>query len=210
MAATSIFEIFKIGVGPSSSHTVGPMRAARKFALNVRSGFGLESVGRIAVNLYGSLALTGRGHASDTAILLGLSGEEPERIDPDMIPERTNEIRETGRLRLLDEHEIPFNADTDLVFLFSEQLERHTNGMRFSAYDSDGKLLLTEDYFSLGGGFIARNDEPEQAAFTGNPPYMYRSGKTLLALAHENGLTIDELVHSNETFWQTAADVDLP
>ena len=208
MAATSIFEIFKIGVGPSSSHTVGPMRAARKFALNVRSGFGLESVGRIAVNLYGSLALTGRGHASDTAILLGLSGEEPERIDPDMIPERTNEIRETGRLRLLDEHEIPFNADTDLVFLFSEQLERHTNGMRFSAYDSDGKLLLTEDYFSLGGGFIARNDEPEQAAFTGNPPYMYRSGKTLLALAHENGLTIDELVHSNETFWQTAADVD--
>lgn len=208
MAATSIFEIFKIGVGPSSSHTVGPMRAARKFALNVRSGFGLESVGRMAVNLYGSLALTGRGHASDTAILLGLSGEEPERIDPDMIPERTNEIRETGRLRLLDEHEIPFNADTDLVFLFSEQLERHTNGMRFSAYDSDGKLLLTEDYFSLGGGFIARNDEPEQAAFTGNPPYMYRSGKTLLALAHENGLTIDELVHSNETFWQTAADVD--
>lgn len=208
MAATSIFEIFKIGVGPSSSHTVGPMRAARKFALNVRSGFGLESVGRIAVNLYGSLALTGRGHASDTAILLGLSGEEPERIDPDMIPERTNEIRETGRLRLLDEHEIPFNADTDLVFLFSEQLERHTNGMRFSAYDSDGKLLLTEDYFSLGGGFIARNDEPEQAAFTGNPPYMYRSGKTLLSLAHENGLTIDELVHSNETFWQTAADVD--
>ena len=208
MAATSIFEIFKIGVGPSSSHTVGPMRAARKFALNVRSGFGLESVGRIAVNLYGSLALTGRGHASDTAILLGLSGEEPERIDPDMIPERTNEIRETGRLRLLDECEIPFNADTDLVFLFSEQLERHTNGMRFSAYDSDGKLLLTEDYFSLGGGFIARNDEPEQAAFTGNPPYMYRSGKTLLALAHENGLTIDELVHSNETFWQTAADVD--
>ncbi|HEY5655216.1 MAG TPA: L-serine ammonia-lyase [Woeseiaceae bacterium] len=208
MAATSIFEIFKIGVGPSSSHTVGPMRAARKFALNVRSGFGLESVGRMAVNLYGSLALTGRGHASDTAILLGLSGEEPERIDPDMIPERTNEIRETGRLRLLDEHEIPFNADTDLVFLFSEHLERHTNGMRFSAYDSDGKLLLTEDYFSLGGGFIARNDEPEQAAFTGNPPYMYRSGKTLLALAHENGLTIDELVHSNETFWQTAADVD--
>lgn len=208
MAATSIFEIFKIGVGPSSSHTVGPMRAARKFALNVRSGFGLESVGRIAVNLYGSLALTGRGHASDTAILLGLSGEEPERIDPDMIPERTNEIRETGRLRLLDEHEIPFNADTDLVFLFSEQLERHTNGMRFSAYDSDGKLLLTEDYFSLGGGFIARNDEPEQAAFSGNPPYMYRSGKTLLSLAHENGLTIDELVHSNETFWQTAADVD--
>ena len=208
MAATSIFEIFKIGVGPSSSHTVGPMRAARKFALNVRSGFGLESVGRIAVNLYGSLALTGRGHASDTAILLGLSGEQPERIDPDMIPERTNEIRETGRLRLLDEHEIPFNADTDLVFLFSEQLERHTNGMRFSAYDSDGKLLLTEDYFSLGGGFIARNDEPEQAAFSGNPPYMYRSGKTLLALAHENGLTIDELVHSNETFWQTAADVD--
>jgi L-serine dehydratase len=208
MAATSIFEIFKIGVGPSSSHTVGPMRAAREFALNVQSGFGLESVGRMAVNLYGSLALTGRGHASDTAILLGLSGEEPERIDPDMIPERTNKIRETGRLRLLDEHEIPFNADTDLVFLFSEQLERHTNGMRFSAYDRDGKLLLTEDYFSLGGGFIARNDEPEQAAFSGNPPYMYRSGKTLLALAHENGLTIDELVHSNETFWQTAADVD--
>ena len=208
MAATSIFEIFKIGVGPSSSHTVGPMRAAREFALNVQSGFGLESVGRVAVNLYGSLALTGRGHASDTAILLGLSGEEPERIDPEMIQELTKEIRETGRLRLLDECEIPFNADTDLVFLFSEQLERHTNGMRFSAYDSDGKLLLTEDYFSLGGGFIARNDEPEQAAFSGNPPYMYRSGKTLLALAHENGLTIDELVYSNETFWQTAADVD--
>ena len=120
MAATSIFEIFKIGVGPSSSHTVGPMRAAREFALNVQSGFGLESVGRVAVNLYGSLALTGRGHASDTAILLGLSGEEPERTDPEMIPERTNEIRETGRLRLLDEHEIPFNADTDLVFLFSD------------------------------------------------------------------------------------------
>ena len=208
MAATSIFEIFKIGIGPSSSHTVGPMKAAREFAAGLQSRFGLGTVGRVAVNLYGSLALTGRGHASDTAIILGLEGEEPERVDPDRIPVLVKTVAETGRLKLLGEQEIAFDMGTDLVFLFSEQLERHTNGMRFSAYDRNGQLLLTEDYFSLGGGFIARNDEPEQAAFAGNPPFMYRSGKTLLSLAEENGLGIDELVYRNETFWQSAEEVD--
>ena len=208
MAATSIFEIFKIGIGPSSSHTVGPMKAAREFAAGLQSRFGLGTAGRVAVNLYGSLALTGRGHASDTAIILGLEGEEPERVDPDRIPVLVKAVAETGRLKLLGEQEIAFDMGTDLVFLFSEQLERHTNGMRFSAYDRNGQLLLTEDYFSLGGGFIARNDEPEQAAFAGNPPFMYRSGKTLLSLADEHSLGIDELVYRNETFWQSAEEVD--
>jgi len=208
MAATSIFEIFKIGIGPSSSHTVGPMKAAREFVLGLQTRFGLANVGRVAVNLYGSLALTGRGHATDTAIILGLSGEDPEHADPDRIPVIVKAVSETGRLALLGEQEIAFDTSTDLAFLFSEQLERHTNGMRFSAYDLNGQLLQTEDYFSLGGGFIARNDEPEQAAFSGNPPFMYRSGKTLLSLADENGLTIDELVYRNETFWQSAEEVD--
>ena len=159
MSATSIFEIFKIGIGPSSSHTVGPMKAAREFAERlIESNSG--SVARVGVNLYGSLALTGRGHATDTAIILGLSGEQPEKIDPDRIPGIVDAVRNDGCLQLLGNQSITFSIENDINFLVTEQLDRHTNGMRFTATDDDGNKLLSEDYFSIGCGFIARNDEP--------------------------------------------------
>lgn len=190
MAAVSVFDIFKIGVGPSSSHTVGPMKAARAFADSLEG----EPVARIKVTLFGSLAWTGKGHATDSAILLGLAGHDPETVDPDEIDTLLAELRAEEKV--------------DIEFNFDRELERHTNGMTFLALDEQGNSLRSDDYFSLGGGFIARNDEPEAGADAKEPPLMYSSGDSLLGIAATNDLSIAGVVCRNEATWRDGKAVD--
>ena len=204
MAAVSIFDIFKIGIGPSSSHTVGPMKAAGAFA---RSLEGLTPA-RLETTLYGSLAFTGRGHGTDTAVVLGLSGAEPDSLDPDTVPGLLAGIRESGRLSLPSGQAIDFVAERDIVFNFSEELPRHTNGMRFRAFSREGDILKESDYYSLGGGFIARGDEPEESTLEGEPVYSYSTSQELLDVAATAGLSIAELVLANEEQWQSAVAVE--
>ena len=205
MPAISIFDIFKRGIGPSSSHTVGPMKAARAFARQLAGADG--EVARIAVRLYGSLAFTGRGHGTDNAVLAGLGGEEPETTDAERMHRLVQAIRADGILEVPDLGAIPFAEKDDLVFDFEEQLPRHTNGMRFTALDRAGEVVRTDDYYSLGGGFIVRGDEPERPAQEGEPPLPFTSAAGLLELAGRNELTIAELVMQNETHWRPAAEV---
>ena len=204
MAAVSVFDIFKIGVGPSSSHTVGPMKAARAFVDSIDG----QPVARIEVTLFGSLAWTGKGHGTDSAILLGLAGYEPETIDADEIDNLLAVIRANKRIVVPGVGEIAFDPETDLVFNFERELDRHTNGMAFVARDVEGKMLIEEHYFSLGGGFIARNDEPEAAAHDKEPPLLYSTSESLLALASSNNLSIAELVYKNELTWRSAEVID--
>ena len=190
MAAVSVFDIFKIGIGPSSSHTVGPMKAARTFANNLQGG----DVANIHVTLFGSLAWTGKGHGTDAAILLGLAGYKPETIDPDKVEDILARVREENRVH------IDFN--------YERELGRHTNGMSFVALDADGNTLLEEEWYSLGGGFVARGDEPEMSVDRVDPPFKYKTSESLLGLAAENNLTIAELLRENEATWCDALEVD--
>ena len=206
MPAISIFDIFKIGIGPSSSHTVGPMKAARQFAAGLANA-GIP-VTRVTVTLHGSLAFTGKGHATDSAIILGLQGAEPETVDPDAVEGLLRTVHAEKVLQIPGLGVLPFDPATDLVFDLQTELPRHTNGMRFNALDAAGEVIFSEDYYSLGGGFVARSDEPEVASQTGEPPYPYSSGRELLTLAGENNLTIAELVYQNEQSWRSVEEID--
>ena len=201
MAAVSVFDIFKIGIGPSSSHTVGPMKAARAFVS------GLESVSRIEVTLFGSLAWTGKGHGTDSAVLLGLMGLEPETIDPDVVDDLLAAVHRDKKLGVSDLGSIDFDPEHDLLFTFEQELPRHTNGMRFVAFDDEQAVLADENYYSLGGGFIARNDDPETASHAGEPRLAYSTSESLLQVAADNKLTIAELLMRNETAWKSEDDV---
>jgi len=210
--AVSLFDLFKIGIGPSSSHTVGPMRAAVRFAERWLKQPGLlNEVVHVRVELFGSLALTGRGHGTDKAMLMGLEGHEPDRIDPDSIPETLQRIRSAGRLRLLGEHDIAFDEKTDLVFNKRQKLPYHSNGMRFSAFDSAGNTLATRDYYSVGGGFVVNTDEAAEdriVADTTALPHPFASGKELLHRCADGFLTIPELMRANERVWRDDAAID--
>jgi L-serine dehydratase len=202
----SVFDIFKIGIGPSSSHTMGPMRAAHQFALGLQRDGLLAATTYVAVRLYGSLALTGAGHGTDRAVLVGLEGADPETVDPDSIEPTLQRIRSTGRIQLLGQHEIAFDEPMQLLFMVHERLPRHSNGMRFTALDAKRNVLREEDYYSIGGGFIVRGDEEEAHDTTGTHrmvPFPFTSGAELLALSRENGLEIFELVLANERTWNT-------
>jgi L-serine dehydratase len=205
----SVFEIFKVGIGPSSSHTMGPMRAAREFALTLKRDGLLPGTREIAVRLYGSLALTGVGHGTDRAVLAGLEGAEPESVDPDSIEPTVQRIRASGRIRLLGEHEIEFDEPMQLLFMQHERLPRHSNGMRFTALGEGQRILREENYYSIGGGFIVRGDENEAREVAGHapPPYPFESGAQLLALCREHGLEMYELVLANERAWASEAEV---
>ena len=199
----STFDIFKIGIGPSSSHTMGPMRAAREFALRLKSAGLLEKTSQVVTRLYGSLALTGGGHGTYRAVLLGLTGEDPQTVDPDSMEPTLLQIRSSGQLRLLGVHPIAFDEPMQLLFMRAERLPRHTNGMRFTALDADGVRLAEEEYYSLGGGFIVRGEEPEAASASTAVPYPFASGEELLGLCREQGLEIFELMLANERTWRT-------
>src|SRR5467141_3019107 len=205
----SVFDIFKVGLGPSSSHTMGPMRAAREFALGLKRDGLLTPTEEIAVRLYGSLAFTGVGHGTDRAILAGLEGAEPESVDPDSIEPTVQRIRTSGRIRLAGEHEIVFDEPMQLLFMHHERLPGHSNGMRFTALGSDRRRLREEDYYSVGGGFIVRGEEQEarEAGSRAVPPYSFTSGAQLLALCREHGLEMYELVLANERTWTSEAQV---
>ena len=206
MAAISVFDIFKVGIGPSSSHTVGPMKAAGEFALRLEPV--ADQVAAIEVTLYGSLAYTGKGHGTDSAIVLGLMGLRPETIDPDSVEGLLRAVHDSKILRLPAVGEIRFDPKADLVFELQQELPRHTNGMRFVARAGSGVVLADERYYSLGGGFIARNDEPETSEQEGEPPYRYHSSETLLQVAGDEGLSIAELVYRNERHWRSAKDIE--
>jgi L-serine dehydratase len=205
----SVFDIFKVGIGPSSSHTMGPMRAARAFVVELKRAGLLEATQEIAVRLYGSLALTGAGHGTDRAVLAGLEGAEPESVDPDSIDPLLKRIRSSGRIRLLGEHEIAFDEPMQLLFMHHERLPRHSNGMRFTALGAGQRVLREEDYYSIGGGFIVRGDESEAAEAHSHapPPYPFASGEELLRLCREHGLEMFELMLANERTWASEAQV---
>ena len=205
MPAISVFDIFKIGVGPSSSHTVGPMKAARQFALGLANT--RHQVARIQVTLHGSLAYTGKGHGTDSAVILGLMGCQPDTLDPDDVDGMLRAVHASARLTVPGIGEIEFAPNDDLVFEYGEELPRHTNGMRFAALDADGNILLSDDYYSLGGGFVARGDEPELSNQEGEPPFPFTSGDELLELAEKNSLTIAELILRNEQQWRSGEEI---
>ena len=202
----SIFDIFKIGIGPSSSHTVGPMKAARAFVYSLRNL--TAEVGSIEVSLHGSLAWTGKGHGTDSAVLLGLSGLEPDTIDPDGVDEFLRTLHRDKRIDIPGIGMLDFDPESQLVFDFENELPRHTNGMRFIARSTSGDELVNDNYYSLGGGFIARNDDPEPVMQEGAAPLPFTSCESLLQQAADNKLTIAELVYRNEVSWRDEDEVD--
>jgi L-serine dehydratase len=205
----SVLDIFKIGVGPSSSHTVGPMRAARAFARALEEGGHLARTARVITQLYGSLALTGKGHGTDRAIILGLLGATPDGVDPDQIEALVQDARDAGRLTLLGTHVVRFDEPMDLLFLRTEVLARHPNGMRFTALDADDRPLHAAEYFSVGGGFIVRGDEPEAVANAVEVRRPFASAAELLARCRAEGVSIAELVRRNETAFRSEAETQL-
>jgi L-serine dehydratase len=205
---TSIFDLFKIGIGPSSSHTVGPMRAARRFTCSLQTAGLLDRTARVMAELYGSLALTGIGHGTDRAILLGLAGEKPEEVDPEQIPWIVDRIRNTHTIRLLEEREIPFNIETDLLFHMDQRLPGHPNGMEFSAMDESGGRLLSEIYYSIGGGFIVKEGEPAASECESLPvPHPFSNGAEMLEQAATKNLPVWQLMLENESALRPEAEV---
>ncbi|MFC5831931.1 L-serine ammonia-lyase [Nonomuraea insulae] len=209
--AISVFDLFKIGIGPSSSHTGGPMAAAHKFARGLDQDGLLDQVTRVETILYGSLGLTGKGHGSDKAVLLGLSGEKPELVDVDTVDARVAQMRESGTILLYGSHEIPFVVGDHLVFERKISLPEHPNGMRFTAYAASGELLREKVYFSVGGGFVvdekatgADRIKPDDTVLT----YPFTTGEELLKHCLNTGLSISALMLENErAFGRTEEEI---
>ena len=204
----SVFDIFKIGIGPSSSHTMGPMNAARSFAQLLAARDLLERTAQVSAQLYGSLALTGRGHCTDRAILLGLEGFSPETIDSSMIEPTLQRIRGSGRIRLLGRYEIGFDEPLNLLFHIDQVLPGHSNGMRFTAHDAALQVLAREEYYSIGGGFIVQaGAQADAGAARREPPYEFNSAARLLEHGRTQGLEIHELVLARERTWRSDAEI---
>ncbi|MBA2711873.1 MAG: L-serine ammonia-lyase [Tatlockia sp.] len=199
----SVFDLFSVGIGPSSSHTVGPMLSANAFLILLESNQLLERTERIKIELYGSLALTGKGHGTDKAILNGLEGKSPETVNPELMVPRMQEILETKTLYLAGRKNILFNESDDFLFYQKELLPKHTNGMRFTAYDVIQNLLSTQVYYSIGGGFICTEEEFEKPTMSVMPPpYPFTTARQLLRLCKENNLSIAQLMMANELNWR--------
>ncbi len=209
--SASVFDLFKIGIGPSSSHTVGPMVAARHFLQDLRDAERLADVARLKVSLHGSLAFTGKGHASDKAILLGLSGEHPSVIDPDDVDGLLDDIRQSRGIRLLGAREIPFDEANDLVLDYDEVLPAHSNGMRFEAYDTQGKLIESVVTYSVGGGFVATEAElaADNPVIVPGPclPYPFKTGEEMLRMGEASGKGIAEMMMANECVSRSEEEV---
>jgi L-serine dehydratase len=207
--AISVFDLFKIGIGPSSSHTVGPMRAARTFALGLQVAGLLEQTSALQAELFGSLGATGKGHGSDKAVILGLEGEEPDKTPIERIEPRLHEIRHDRQLRLLGTHLIAFVEKQHLLFR-KTSLPYHPNGMKFSALAADGSLLHSRTYYSVGGGFVVDEtaigqDRVKQDAT--RLPYEFHSGEELLRLCHRHHLSISQIMLENERVWRSEAEI---
>ena len=207
--AVSVFDLFKIGIGPSSSHTVGPMRAAQIFASGLRRSGVLARVHSVRAELYGSLGATGKGHGSDKAVLLGLEGEVPDQVDPDQVEGRLARIRAEERLKLAGDHEIRFVEREHLVMHRRQSLPYHPNGMRITAFDAAGETLVTKVYYSVGGGFVV--DETAAGADrivadTTPLAHSFHSAAELLARCHDKHLSISALMMENERAWRRDAE----
>lgn len=193
----SVFDLFKIGIGPSSSHTVGPMRASRMFAEDL-GDFKLAATREIRIELFGSLGATGRGHAAPTALVLGLIGERPETVDPDHATELARVIKATGRLDVLGRHQIRYIEDEHLIMRPRDRLPGHVNGMRFTALGDGGSTLSCNDYYSIGGGFVVRGEITPNVVATVNVPWPFDSAQSLLAICEKKGWAISDVVRENE------------
>ncbi|MDB5503306.1 MAG: L-serine ammonia-lyase [Tardiphaga sp.] len=204
-----VFELFKIGIGPSSSHTVGPMKAASAFATALAQTNALPRIARVRVDLFGSLAWTGKGHGTDKAVILGLSGETPEGIDPDMVEQIIADVDTRHVIRFAGRRTIPFDATTDIVFDRLSATPQHPNTFAMTVFDTDGGVLSSERWCSIGGGFVVREDEIglPRVETADAQPYPFRSGRDLLALGAASGLSIAEMVMANEASFRPAADV---
>ncbi len=220
--AISVFSLFSIGVGPSSSHTVGPMRAARQFLLNCQEKQVFSSIYSIVVHLYGSLALTGKGHATDMAILLGLQGETPDGVHPADIAHKMRHIRDNKSLNLLGTHPIHFEEDAGLLFHNDTFLPFHSNGMRFTVFNSSHKELFTQVFYSVGGGFVVNHESTLKSSKTApsttlsssptapqlpSVPYPFKCGDDILHHCEKHGITIQELMMANEKTWHTEKEI---
>ncbi len=200
----SIFDLFKVGIGPSSSHTVGPMVAANRFLAELEEKALLPQVAGVKVNLYGSLAMTGKGHATDIAVLLGLLGEAPDSVDPNRVEEYIEEIKNSGQLNLAGKHPVPFVMEEHLPFNFGQSLPKHPHGMRFQAFDAAGIVLRDSIYYSVGGGFVlsdaeARDDGKSIASDADEDAlYRFNNGVELLELGQREKLSIAEIVLAND------------
>jgi L-serine dehydratase len=203
---TSLFELFKIGIGPSSSHTVGPMRAANRFVRSVEETGLLESVQRVRVELFGSLALTGMGHGTDRGILLGLLGKHPDEVDPAEIQGTVEHIRETQTILLLGKKLAIFRHE-DLVWNKDSLLPGHSNGMRFVALGAGNEILDRREYYSVGGGFVREEGQQDSGEDKTPVPYPFRNAADLLELGETWHLKIHELMLANERTWRTDEEI---
>ncbi|TKG70582.1 L-serine ammonia-lyase [Prauserella endophytica] len=206
----SVFDLFKVGIGPSSSHTVGPMRAAYLFVSRLSASGRLARTARVRCELFGSLGATGHGHGSVKAVVLGLAGEQPHLVDPVAADPAVVAVSTTGRLSLGGKHEIGFSVDDDVVLHRRKRLDFHSNGMLFVACDADGAELDRREYYSVGGGFVLDEDE------AGNPVliedstpvrYPFTTGDELLALTRETGLRISDIMLANEQAWRGEPEI---
>ncbi|MFQ6022160.1 MAG: L-serine ammonia-lyase [Acidiferrobacterales bacterium] len=208
--AISVFDLFKIGIGPSSSHTVGPMRAALRFVTGLRDDDLLEQTRSIKVELFGSLGATGKAHGGDKAVILGLEGEAPESIDPKGVPQRLARVREQGRLFLLGQREVEFREKDHLIFHRRKSLPYHPNGMRFTACGADDKTIRSAAYYSVGGGFVVDEQAAGADRITEDDtqlPYPFKTGAELLKLCEQHGLSISELMLQNEKCWRSEGEI---
>jgi len=213
--AVSVFDLFKVGIGPSSSHTVGPMRAARLFTLRLSNEGLLPRAARVRAEMYGSLGATGKGHGTDRAVLLGLAGHEPDTVDPDRIAALLETIRRERSIALLGTHPVALDEKADILFYRSETLSFHANGMKFSAFDATGEALCTQTYYSVGGGFVVSEQVAEDgqrqkviAPDTTVLPLPFHSGDELLTLTRQHGCSIAEVMRRNERHWRADDEIE--
>ncbi|MFB4371863.1 MULTISPECIES: L-serine ammonia-lyase [unclassified Pseudomonas] len=212
--AVSVFDLFKVGIGPSSSHTVGPMRAAALFTHALENQGHMPNVVRVVAELYGSLGATGKGHGSDKAVLLGLSGYEPDTVDVEQVPGYIDAIRTDKRITLPGGHSVAFNEKTDLKMI-RKALPLHANGLRFAAFDQAGLQVHEATYYSVGGGFVVSEavlaDGSKQKVIAPDAttlPLPFRTGADLLRLSREHGVGIAEIMRRNERHWRTDEEID--
>ncbi len=207
--AISVFDLFKIGIGPSSSHTVGPMRAARLFALALQREGLLEATSSLKCELFGSLGATGKGHGSDNAVMLGLMGHQPDTVDVQAVPALVEAVRNSQRLTLLGQKNIDFTPAQDLLLYQRQAMVEHPNGMKFSAIDAQGRLLKESKYLSVGGGFVVTAGAANEAVLHAfeKTPYPFASGDELLRLCQTHQMRISELMWANERSWRSDAEI---
>ncbi|ARP76135.1 L-serine ammonia-lyase [Bordetella genomosp. 6] len=208
--AVSVFDLFKIGIGPSSSHTVGPMRAALLFVQGLERDGLLARVASVRAELYGSLGATGKGHGTDKGVLLGFMGQAPDTVDPAAIAGMLQAVRANRRVSLLGRHEVPFVEKEHMLFYRREALAEHPNGMKFHAFDADGHLLRESRYLSVGGGFVVTAGAANAQVIGAHDqmPYPFRSGRELLEMCRASGHSVAGLMMRNELTWRGAAEIE--